>query len=246
MAIGITDQKKLWGKSGGRCAICRTDLIEKDGSKIEATLLIGEMAHICGEKEGSARFDVGMTETERNAEINLVLLCPTDHAKIDKDEVKYTVDKLHTLKKEHELWIQDAIREQMPNVTFAELEVTIGYLVKNTSIIGDVPISFVKPKEKITKNSLSVEIENMITMGMGRVKEVKDYLNINPDIYFADKLKNGLVLKYNEFKDQKLDADTVFLELLKFSSGNSRDSKIKAAALSVIVYFFEACDIFEK
>ncbi|MDP3875001.1 MAG: hypothetical protein Q8Q22_00560 [bacterium] len=246
MEIRIADQKKLWGKSGGRCAICRTDLIEIDGSGTEATLLVGEMAHICGEKEGSARFDVKMTETERGAEINLILLCPTDHTKIDKDEVKYTVDKLHTLKKEHELWIQDAIREQMPNVTFAELEVTIGYLIRNTSIVSDESISFVKPKEKITKNSLSVEIENLITMGMGRVKEVKDYLNTNPDIYFADKLRNGLVSKYNEFKEEKLDADTIFLELLKFSSANSRDSRIKAAALSVVVYFFEACDIFEK
>lgn len=247
MAISIPNQKKLWGKSGGRCAICKNELIDQNSSSTTSeNILSGEMAHICGEKEGSARFDPTVDETKRSLENNLILLCPTDHTKIDKDENKYIVENLRKIKQEHETWVQDAIREQMPNITFAELEVTINYLIKNTETQDDDSTTFIKPKEKIVKNSLSAEIENLIKTGMSRVKEVKAYLNTNPDMYFADKLKNGLVSKYNEFKDQQLDSDTIFLELLKFASGNFRDSKIQAAALVVIVYFFEICDIFEK
>lgn len=245
MGITLKTRKKLWGKSGGRCSICRGEIFEPSQDISQSSVVLGEEAHICGEQPGSARYDASMTDDERNEENNLVLLCPTDHTKIDKNEADYPVEKLRLLKSEHEKWVQDAIREQMPSVTFAELEVTVNYLIANHGT-SDELISFIKPKEKIAKNTLSTDIENLITTGMGRVQEVKNYLSTNPDIYFADRLKTGLVEKYNEIKFQDLDSDSIFLELLKFASGNSRDSKTQASALAVIVYFFEACDIFEK
>lgn len=244
MGITVTARKKLWGKSGGRCSICKIELFEstQDSTK---NIILGQEAHICGEEPGSARYDSTMTDVQRNAEENLILLCPTDHTKIDKDESGYGVEKLKTIKGDHEQFVQDAIREEMPNITYAELEVTINYLIGNGET-SDETISFIKPKEKIDKNSLSVGIEKLITTGMSRVQEVKNYLSTNPDVYFADRLKAGLVSKYIELKKQNMDGDAIFLELLKFASNNSRDNKIQASALSVIVYFFEACDIFEK
>lgn len=246
MTISTTDQKKLWGKSGGICAICKSSLIEKKLEGNTKDFLIGEMAHIFGEKDGSARFNPGMTDLERNSENNLILLCPTDHTKIDKNEQEYTVEKLTKIKKDHEKWLQDAMREEMPNLTFSELDVAINYLITIDGSKEGESIQFIKPREKILRNALSAETENLITIGMSRIKEVKDYLNRNPDVYFAERLKNGLVLKYNELTEQGNDANLVFSELLKYSSGNYRDIKIQAAALVIIVYFFEACDIFEK
>jgi hypothetical protein len=244
MGITTTVRKKLWGKSGARCAICKIEIFEPAKDYVDK-IILGEEAHISGDEPGSARYDSGMSEVQRDAEENLILLCPTDHTKIDKNVTEYTIVGLRIIKKDHELWVQDAIREEMPNITYAELEVTIGYLVANTGSFDD-SVSFVKPKEKIRKNGLSIDIENLITTGMSRVQEVKNYLNTNPDIYFADKLKLGLVNKYNELRNQVTDGDTIFLELLKFASRNSRNNKIQASALAVIVYFFEACDIFEK
>lgn len=244
MGITITVRKKLWGKSGGRCSICKAMLFERTKDLTATDIILGEEAHICGDQPGSARYDSAMSEIQRDAEDNLILLCPTDHTKIDKNETEYVVEKLRGIKKDHEQSVQDAIREEMPNVTFAELEVTIGYLIQN-SAVSDGSISFIKPKDKIQKNSLSIDTENLITTGMSRVQEVKNYLNTNPDMFFADKLRAGLVSKYNELKSQNIDGDAIFLELLKFASGNSRDSKVQASALSVIVYFFEICDIFE-
>ncbi len=245
MGISIADRKKLWAKSGARCALCKTELIQQGGED-RHEFTIGQEAHIVGKREGSARFDASLSEAERNSENNFILLCPSHHVKIDKDEGSYTVEVLYKLKQEHESFIQDAIREQMPNVTYAELEVTVNYLVANVGLKDDDVITYIKPKDKIKRNSLSISIENLISTGMGRVKDVKSYMNTNPDINFADKLKFGLVTKYNEFKSGGLDADTIFLELLNYSSANSRDDRNRAAALSVIVYFFEACDIFEK
>ena len=240
--------KKLWGKSGGRCAICKTEITETPNSCEQATPLIGVMAHICGEKggPGSHRYDSSIIDKEKNSESNLMVLCPTCHAKIDNDEKQFTVEKLLEIKKSHEIWVQDGIREQMSNVTFAELEVTIGYLVNNTNNENDSEISFIKPKDKIAKNNLTADIDCLITSGMARVSDVKNYLSSNPDMTFAERLRSQMISKYKELQENEKDANAIFYELLKYASHNSRDPKMHAAALSVVVYFFEVCDIFEK
>jgi len=66
------------------------------------------MAHIEGEKPGAARYNANMPYEERNNYQNFILLCPTHHTIIDKDENQYTVEKLRQLKKEHEKWVEDS------------------------------------------------------------------------------------------------------------------------------------------
>ena len=83
-------------------------------------------------------------------------------------------------------------------------------------------------------------------MGMLQVKQVKDYLNKNPDIPFAERLKAGFVNRYMELKNEGLDSDALFYELLNFTSHNPYDFTSSAAGLSVLTYFFELCEVFEK
>jgi len=245
--ISEANIKKLWGKCGGRCAMCKAEITETPNSE-QTIPLIGQNAHIRGEKDGpgSPRYDSSMTDPERNSEPNLMVLCPKCHAIIDKGEKQYPAEELYRIKMAHETMVQDGIREQMPNVTFAELEVTIGYLVNNANSGQDDEISFIKPKDKIAKNNLTADIDGLITSGMARVSEVKHYLSANPDITFAERLRDQMILKYKELSETEKDANALFYELLKYASHNSRVPKMQAAALSVVVYFFEACDIFKK
>jgi predicted restriction endonuclease len=94
--MNLKDTKLLWGRAASRCAICKTKLSEV--KKSENEYLIGEQAHIVGEKATAARGHSNLTKEERNSYHNIILLCPNHHTEIDKNPSKYTVEKLHLIK----------------------------------------------------------------------------------------------------------------------------------------------------
>tara|TARA_R110001599_G_scaffold171584_1_gene362726 strand:+ start:679 stop:1290 length:612 start_codon:yes stop_codon:yes gene_type:complete len=75
---------------------------------------LGEMAHIKGNKPGSNRYDAKQPDGERDSYENLILLCPTHHTLIDKpeNEWRYTVEKLHEMKVNHEASISNRLNMQ--------------------------------------------------------------------------------------------------------------------------------------
>ena len=68
---------------------------------INSTLL-GEVCHVKGQRPGSARYDPNQSPEERNEYSNLILMCPNHHTVIDDDEISYTVERLHEMKRGHE------------------------------------------------------------------------------------------------------------------------------------------------
>jgi len=236
--------KILWARSGGKCAICKEEII-LEAEKDDPTP-IGEMAHIEGFKPGSPRYNSSMTDKERNSCENLIILCPTCHKKIDKNPSEYPVEKLKQIKAEHEKWVEEKLKVKLTEVTFAELDVLTKHLVKAQIATAQQSLKIIPPKEKIKKNGLSDGIANLITMGMLGVEQVRDYLNRNPDANFADRLRCRFVDKYLELKGEGLSGETLFYELLDFASGNSNDFKMRAAGLKILTYFFELCEVFEK
>jgi hypothetical protein len=242
-SISQSDIKILWGKSGNKCAKCRTDLIQEE--KEDNKYHIGEMAHIKGENPTSARYDPSMTDDERNGYNNLILLCRNCHLRIDKNCEEFTVEKLVQIKKDHEKWVAESLKKHMPNVTFAELEVIIKHLIATSPLENENYLTIVPLKEKMRKNKLSQEVENDITIGMLKVKQVKDYLNRNPDIQFAERLRAGFINKYRELKYKGVEGDALFYALRDFASNSSPDFKYITAGLSVLTYFFELCEVFE-
>ncbi|MEP9292922.1 HNH endonuclease [Enterobacter hormaechei] len=108
MNINQKDLKLLWGRSGNRCAICRTTLTQ-DKNAVTSAYTLGEQAHIVGEKEGAARGVSSLTLEERNSYHNLILLCPNDHTQIDNNPEDWSVEKLYTIKSAHELWVSETL-----------------------------------------------------------------------------------------------------------------------------------------
>jgi hypothetical protein len=100
--------KLLWGRAANRCAICRVELTQ-DVKAHDAAFVLGEQAHIVGEKEGAPRGKSALTEEDRNSYHNIILLCPTHHTEIDKNEADWPVEKLHLTKSKHELWVRETL-----------------------------------------------------------------------------------------------------------------------------------------
>lgn len=244
-AITVKDQKIVCSKSGNRCAFpdCRKEIV-RDGNGKDPAVIIGELAHIRGEKPGSARYD--STYKNPNCHENLIFACPTCHTKIDKQTATYTVDVLLSIKREHEDWVRDSLKSEVVNVSFAELSIVTKYLVSG-QCSPSISFIVVPPPDKIKKNNLSSEVEVLITMGMSQVNQVADFINRCPDAELGERLKQGFVEKYEVLKNTEgLTGDDLFNALLDFSSGGSNDFKEKAAGLAVLVYLFEKCEVFEK
>ncbi|MBD3352910.1 MAG: hypothetical protein GF364_15620 [Candidatus Lokiarchaeota archaeon] len=246
-SIPIKDMKILCIRSGNRCAFpnCNT-LLVKDKTNFDVESIVADMAHIKGEKPKAPRYDENMDVKDRNSYFNLILLCKTHHKIVDDQPNTYTVEKLHEMKTNHEKWIIDSTKKEVINVSFVELNTITKYLVSGQSNVIE-SYTIITPKDKINKNGLSDEVESLITMAMTRVNQVSDFIDKCPDIDFGKNLKQGFVHEYNKLKNEAgLIGDDLFYALLNFASGKSNDFKEKAAGLTVLVYLFEKCEVFEK
>lgn len=244
MPVSYTIKIQVWAAAGGHCCKCKSNLIkELTGNTNKSSQ--GEVAHIEGENDGAKRYNKNQKENERNSYPNLMLMCPTCHTEIDNDELKYTVPILIKMKSDHEKWVSRQLASASINISFAELEVILKYLLNSSSFSNETNFKLITPIEKISKNKLSTSVSDFITMGMLRTELVKDYLNRNPDVNFAVRLRNGFINKYQELK-VSLSGDELFYAILDFASGSSSEFINQATALTVVVYFFQICDIFES
>lgn len=85
MAISEKVKRRLWAASGGFCAKpnCHADLFPFFENGVITN--IEELAHIIGQKKNGPRGNNLMPLNERDEFGNIVLLCPTCHAIIDKN-----------------------------------------------------------------------------------------------------------------------------------------------------------------
>lgn len=234
----------VWGLFNGRCAMCELVLARTLDDGESGT--IGKIAHIVGENKGSARFSETLTLEQRNSPDNLMLLCGTHHDTVDNYESEYSVDDLHVTRKKFLDKLASVFEEQVLGVTFADLEVTITYLVGNSDVQYEGTLEIITPYEKIEKNSLSADVENLLKMGLIRQNQLEDYLNKNLDATFSARLRNLFVEEYNRLKGEEFSSDEIFYKLLEFASGNNSEFPRQAAGLTIVAYYFNVCDIFEK
>ena len=106
--------KRLFAVSGNRCGFprCRQPLVHEGK-------ITGRICHVRAASPEGPRFDGSQGDEERNGFDNLLLLCPIHHDVIDADVRAYTVDRLLTMKFEHErsstqsLGLSDAEAQQL-------------------------------------------------------------------------------------------------------------------------------------
>ncbi len=102
--IEIDIIKMLLARSGNRCALPNCNIPIYNNRNI----LIGEFAHINAVGKGP-RYDASLNSAYIDSYENILLLCPSHHTEIDKDEIKYTVPVLQKIKSDHENRFKESV-----------------------------------------------------------------------------------------------------------------------------------------
>lgn len=99
---------RLFADSGGYCQRpnCRRRLFSDEGGK---DYHIAEMAHIFAATNEGPRADTALSESERSAYENLILLCPNCHTEIDKAPDIFTDQMITEWKNSHVLTIKNIL-----------------------------------------------------------------------------------------------------------------------------------------
>lgn len=116
MSISHPEIKKLYGLAAGRCSICKMDVFGND-------VHIGEMAHIIAKSLKGARGNEALSGG-RNSYDNLILLCANHHTEVDQNPNFYTVEKLQSIKAEHEKTVAslfDTPKERDNDLSFLKI-----------------------------------------------------------------------------------------------------------------------------
>ncbi len=122
---GLTTIKMLFARSCNRCAFpgCDLRLADPQWKGVQA-----DIAHIRGENPGSARYAPDMSDEERNAPDNLVLLCPNHHREIDRLAPQdWSAEQLMQIKLDHEsrcdnpTWASESLLEHYASMLASEI-----------------------------------------------------------------------------------------------------------------------------
>lgn len=242
------DLKLLFGLSAARCAFpqCRQPCVVGQAAQ-DPAVMVGEIAHIIAHSSQGPRADPMLPERERKRYDNLILLCATHHALVDGQANTYTIQQLRQWKTDHEQWVQSTLAQEMPNVTFRELEMV-------TSTITAWPIAvttdfvLTPPQEKMQRNKLTAKSNFRLSIGLSKAKEVNQFVEhvaaLRPN--FPEQLTAGFLTEYQNRLQSGLVGDALFEAITDFASGGSSDFDRKAAGIAVVAYLFEKCELFEK
>lgn len=128
-------RKILWGRSGNRCAICKHELVVW-ATDLDDESVIGEECHIISPKSNGPRHDPSFPKDELDAYENLILLCRTDHKKVDDQVATFPREILCQIKDNHEIWVTDNLTYQhkLKPIKFRRIKHNIpSYLVQITN-----------------------------------------------------------------------------------------------------------------
>jgi hypothetical protein len=141
MSPSISTLKTLFGVSDNCCSFpgCETRMTDPTWPEV-----MGEVCHIAANSPGGPRYDPTMTDAQRNAYENLILLCPTHHTVIDRLEPDaYTVQELQRMKANAEMrgatravHVSDVELERVSAIALARL-VAIEVTASSTEALRD-------------------------------------------------------------------------------------------------------------
>lgn len=136
-----TTEKLLFTLSGNQCAApgCDRQLVARDGMSI-----IGKICHIEAASPDGPRWNPDMTDDERRAFDNLVLLCDECHTIVDNraNEAKYPVALLRRWKHDHESARTYSIVVQRPSLLAVAINALAEADLDSDGNSGETPVSF--------------------------------------------------------------------------------------------------------
>ena len=87
----------------------------------------------------------------------------------------------------------------------------------------------------------------LVTPAIPVARLVSNYVARHPDADFSTHVADALAAEYRNLASQSIEPDEIFWKLLSFTAGGSpTETKTFWAALGIVGYYFELCDIFER
>lgn len=99
-------------------------------------------------------------------------------------------------------------------------------------------------EQKLNKNALSIEARELLQIGRFKARMVETYFKKSANVELGERIAKSFRRHYAELRARELSPDQILGGLQEFA-GVSGEPKRQAAAMSVLMYFFDRCDIFE-
>ncbi len=249
--VPSSQEKVVITRSGNSCAYpsCGVELVAEGQHPSDLAKPVGKVAHICAASPGGPRYDPNMSTVERGSASNLMYLCGTHHDAIDSQLHHHTVEFLREAKRQHEAAVARAVRHALGEVSFQDLEVicrVLGSATEQLEVI-DLPLQV---EEKIRLNELGSDAADKIRAGLAQQQRVQNFIQFQSTLSrdFGPRLSARFKAEYYGAIADGLRGDELFDRLTSVAMENSGpvDSpRFQAAALAVVSYLFELCEVFE-
>ena len=242
------DRALLWSYSGGVCCFpdCNVMCVQ-EATDVTPSFTLGHIAHIEAKGDAGPRANPSLSDKERDAYPNLILLCPTHHRLVDALESMYTVEILRSWKEASATRIRRTLTQEMTRITFAELDTVTQALVNSGEPLPD-SISVIPLREKMARNGLTSHTDTLISIGLIQSKQVKQFVeDMNAlDRTFVGRLTSGFAREYQLQVEEGVEGDSLFEVMRLFSTQGRFEMRYQSAGLAVLVYLFERCEVFEQ
>lgn len=238
-------------RSGNACAYpgCGVVLVADAQNFLDLDKPVGKVAHIRAASPNGPRFDASMTTAERGSASNLVYLCGPHHDAIDAQLHHHTAEFLRAAKRQHEAAVARAVRHALGEVTFEHLSLICSVLGA-ASVPAEAIELPLEIEQKIRLNELGEDAASKIREGLAQQQRVQKFIEFQTTLTsdFGTRLSARFKAEYYGALAEGFHGDDLFDRLTTTaleSSGPVATAKVQAAALAVVSYLFELCEIFE-
>ena len=161
----------------------------------------------------------------------------------------WTEAELHELASRLPLRSQQALfgfspsRMGVETLMLPDLEPVIETLQRTDPEPGQEPLT--PPSvDKLARNSLSNEAAGLLRLGRRKEALVDIWFSKSPNAELGERIAEAFRRRYAQLKGSDRSADGIFMHLQEYA-GSGGEPRRQNAALAVLSYFFERCDIFE-
>ena len=204
MTVNNKTRKLFWGRSGNRCAICKSELI-LSSTDIDNESIVGEECHIISPRFDGPRYDPAYPKEKLDSYENLILLCGTHHKMVDDQIAAYESNVLRLIKSQHEVWISEKLeigQKQRPIKIKRVKKYIPSFLFRLTT--GKEVMNIVSGAMAFSFDNDELKLEEEVELIGGFLQEVQDFGDLSPELEAGEKVKTDFNLSklLNELEEK--------------------------------------------
>ena len=124
-----------------------------------------------------------------------------------------------------------------------DLKPAIDALERMDAVPGEEPLT--PPSvDKLARNALSDDAAALLKLGRRKEAMVETWFSKSPNAELGERIAEAFRRRYAELKKHESSPDGIFTHLQQYAGMGGEPAR-QSAALAVLSYFFERCDIFE-